>query len=147
MKANRIRKSSHRSAYPRWVSVVCLVLAPAVANAGFTGGPSVRVSPNSNVEFRWSADFVGTAKVEMFDNPDGTGAPISTITSAVPANDQTINQVVGGLIKADTRHYFKVTHSDGSRPDLTNGPAPFRHSSPVCRPSATCSSTPTSRAR
>jgi hypothetical protein len=83
------------------------------------------VSPNSNVEIRWSADFVGTAKVEAFDNPNGTGSPVATFTFAVPANEQTVNIGVGNLIKADTTYFFKVTHSDNIRPGLTNDPAPF----------------------
>jgi hypothetical protein len=68
---------------------------------------------------------MGTAKVEAFDNSNGTGSPIATIGNDVPANDQTINFAVGGLIKADTTYYFKVTHSDNIRPDLTNDPPPY----------------------
>jgi hypothetical protein len=29
------------------------------------------------------------------------------------------------IFKADSAYYFKVTHSDGIRPDLTNDPAPY----------------------
>jgi hypothetical protein len=113
-------------AYGRCVSIFTFVLALAqgVASAAFTAGPSVRVNPNISVEIRWSADFVGAAKVEIFDNPDGNGSPIVTYTG-LPANDQTITIYVDRLIKADTRYYFKVTHSDNIRQDLTNGPAPY----------------------
>jgi hypothetical protein len=74
MKSNRSRRipQSRRS---RWLSVTfVLLLAVAVASfalltersvqAIFTGGPSIRVSPNSNVEIRWIADFVGSGKVD-----------------------------------------------------------------------------------
>jgi len=46
--------------------------SPAMAN--FTGGPSVRVSPNVTFEIRYIADFSGDGKIEIFDNAAGTGA-------------------------------------------------------------------------
>jgi hypothetical protein len=120
----RTMKTSVR-AYGRWVSIFTFGLSlTAVANAAFNLGPSVRVSPNYSVEFRWSADFVGSGKVEIFDNPDGSGTPIDS-KSVPPANDQTITWNVGGILKADTAYYFKVTHIDGIIPDLTNGPPPY----------------------
>lgn len=88
----------------------------------FTGGPSVRVSPNAKIEIRWIADFVGTARVELFDNPDGIGTPIDTNTSSTTANDHTIAFNVGALVAADTKYYVRVTHRDpnGALPDLLN---------------------------
>jgi len=93
----------------------------------FTGGPSVRVGPNSKVDIRWTADFVGDGRVEIFDNAAGTGAPVDTQVSVAPALDHTISISVGGLIKADTTYFFKVTHHDpnNNRPDITNDPAPY----------------------
>lgn len=127
---------------PRWPLVALAaaavgLLLPAVAWAGFnppgdpfgSGGPAVRVVDDDidRVEIRWIASFGGDGKVEVFDNPDGTGTPIDTKVSVAPANDHTISFNVGGVIKADTTYYFKVTHSDpnGNLPDLTNEPAPF----------------------
>ena len=125
------RLPSRRS---KWAYVTLMfLLAAAVAGleiltvrpvqAGFTGGPSIRVSPNSMVEIRWVADFFGSGQVDIFDSPNG-GRPIDTKVTP-PANDQTITFNVGGLLKADTTYYLKVTHSDGIRPDLTNDPAPY----------------------
>jgi hypothetical protein len=85
------------------------------------------VSPNDKVEIRWIGDFIGDGRVDVFDNPDGSGTPIDGLTTANKAIDHRIVLNVGGVIKADTTYYFKVTHSDpsGARADLTNGPAPF----------------------
>jgi hypothetical protein len=102
------------------------VLWPRLAAAVFTVGPSVRVSPNSTIEIRWIADFVGTGKVEAFDNPQGIGTPVDVI--ATPASlEHKVDLIVGPVIKADTNYFFKVTHTDpnGTRPDTTNDPAPY----------------------
>lgn len=88
----------------------------------FTGGPSVRVSPNAKIEIRWIADFVGTALVELFNNPDATGTPVDSNTSSTLGNDHTIAFNVGGLVAANTKYYVRVTHRDpnGALPDLVN---------------------------
>ena len=92
----------------------------------FTGGPSVRVSPNIKVEFRWTANFVGDGRVEIFDNPNG-GVPIAVGTSSVSGAGHTIEIGVGGVLQADTTYFFRVIHKDPTnvRPDLTNDPAPY----------------------
>lgn len=46
----------------------------------FTGGPSVRVSPNAKVEIRWIADFgedgrVDVAKIVAYDGDDPSCTP------------------------------------------------------------------------
>jgi len=107
-------------------AAVVLGLA-APARAVFTGGPSVRVTPNDKVEIRWIADFIGDGTVNLFDNPNGSGTPVITNVSVAPANDHTITFNVGGVLTADTTSYFKVTHHDpnNNRPDLTNEPPPF----------------------
>ena len=112
-------------------TAVALGLA-APARAGFTGGPSVRVSshPTSGfdvVAVRWIADFAGDASLSIFDNPDGSGTPIDTKGSSTRANDHTIEFNVGPLLAADTTYFFKVTHSDpnGVMAPLTNEPPPF----------------------
>jgi hypothetical protein len=98
--------------------------------AGFTGGPSVRVSPNTSFDIRWIASFVGTGKVEIFADPKGPGAgqpPIDTALTSGSANDHTVSFAIGGLLKADTTYYFRITHTDvsgGGNPDLTNDPVP-----------------------
>jgi hypothetical protein len=107
-------------------AVVSTVLWPRLAAAVFTVGPSVRVSPNNTIEIRWSADFIGTGKVEAFDNPNGTGTPIDAV--GTPASlEHRAEFIVGGAIKADTNYFFKVTHKDPNnvRGDLTNEPVPF----------------------
>lgn len=40
----------------------------------FTGGPSVRVSPNVKFEIRYIADFGGDGTAEIFDNAAGDPA-------------------------------------------------------------------------
>jgi hypothetical protein len=90
------------------------------------GGPSVRVSPNSKIEIRWIADFIGTGKIEVFDNANSTGSPVDVV--ATPAStEHKATLIVGPLIKADTNYFFRITHTDpnGVRADLTNGPAPY----------------------
>jgi Fibronectin type III domain len=106
------------------VAGLMLVLA-SEAWAAFTGGPSVRVSPNTKVEIRWTANFVGDGKVEIFDNPNG-GVPIDGKTSLAAAG-HTIEFSVGGLLQADRTYFFRVIHKDPTnvRPDLTNDPAPY----------------------
>jgi hypothetical protein len=93
----------------------------------FTGGPSVRVTPNNKVEIRWIADFGGDARVEVFDNADGIGPQIDVKVSVARANDHTISFNVGGVIHGNTTYFFRVTHQDPNniRPDLTNDPAPY----------------------
>src|SRR5688572_15615165 len=111
MKSNRFERAA-RTTRTRWVRpLFLLVLTAAVASfaeflegsssrantmLGFTGGPSVRLLPPnesipfSRVEIRWIADFAGDGKVEVFDNPNGTGTPIDTKVSVAPALDHTI---------------------------------------------------------
>ena len=103
-----------------------VVLPAGDSWAGFTasGGPSVRVLANEQVEVRWIADFVGDGRVELFDNPDGTGTPIDAKGTVASRNDLTVTFYVGALVRPDTTYYFRVTHRDptGNLPDLTNAP-------------------------
>jgi hypothetical protein len=103
------------------------------ASHNFTAGPSVRLLPPTasipygKVEIRWSANFAGDGKVEIFDNADGTGPPVVTKLSSSPSPEHTIAFDVLGVVQADTTYYFKVTHHDptNSLIDKTNDPAPF----------------------
>jgi hypothetical protein len=108
---------------------VVTVVAVRPVLAGFTGGPSVRVSPNTSFDIRWIASFVGTGKVEIFADPKGpsAGAPVDTALTSGSANDHTVSFAIGGLLKADTTYYFRITHTDptGGNADLTNDPAPY----------------------
>jgi len=124
MKSIRYRRTS-QSARRKSVSAILVFLLAAMAGPalwpprvhafGFTGGPSVRVSPNDKVEFRWSADVSWRAFVEVFDNPDGTGAPIEKQESVdgsglpVVSTDHTVTINVG-LLQPDTG----LAHEEGS---------------------------------
>ena len=57
-----------------------LLLAAPEAWAQFNSGPSVRVTPNTKIEIRWTTNFVGDGQVEIFDNPNGA-VPIDINTS------------------------------------------------------------------
>lgn len=95
-------------ALPVTLSLACLMLVLASETQAdgccFTGGPSVRVSPNARVEIRWTANFVGDGKVEIFDHPNG-GVPIDGKTSPVQGAGHTIEFSVGGVLHPDTTHY------------------------------------------
>jgi hypothetical protein len=98
----------------------------------FTGGPAVRVSPNVSIEFKWITDVAWFGKVEVFDNPDGTGTPITGkqaldvngVASAATTQDVVIP--VGQALLANTGYFFKVTATDPSNnlPDIVT-PAPL----------------------
>jgi hypothetical protein len=93
--------------------------------ADFTGGPSVRVSPNVSFEIRYIADFVGDGTAEIFDNAAGTPPVIASKGTASPANDQRFVFFVDAVnIKADTQYFFRVTHHDpnGGVPDEVSQP-------------------------
>jgi hypothetical protein len=102
------------------------------AAARFTGGPSVRVSPDVSVEFKWITDVAWFGKVEVFDNPVGTGTPIVIRQSvdasgkAVAATQQDIVVPVGPALAAETGYFFRVTATDptGNNPDLVT-PTPL----------------------
>ena len=135
---DQITNSSHidpRNLIGRSPLLQCfLLIAVALATAApqFTGGPSVTVTPNVQVEFRWITDVAWFGKVEVFDNPYGTGAPIVTRQSvdvsgeAVAATQQDIMLPVGPALTADTGYFFRVTATDptGNNPDLVT-PTPL----------------------
>ena len=111
-----------------------LLIAVALATAAprFTGGPSVRVSPDVSVEFMWITDVAWLGRVEVFDNPYATGTPIVIRQSvdasgeAVAATHQAIIVPVGRALAAHTGYFFRVTATDptGTFPDLVT-PAPL----------------------
>src|SRR5215469_10781201 len=111
-----------------------LLIAVALATAAprFTGGPSVRVRPNVSVEFMWITDVAWLGKVEVFDNPYGTGTPIVVRQSvdasgeAFAATHQDIIVPVGRALAAHTGYFFRVTGTDptGTLPDLVT-PTPL----------------------
>jgi hypothetical protein len=112
----------------------CLFIAVALATAAprFTGGPSVRVTPDVSVEFLWITDVAWLGKVEVFDNPYGTGIPIvikqsvDALGEAVAATHQDIIVPVGPALAAHTGYFFRVTATDptGTFPDLVT-PTPL----------------------
>ena len=83
----------------------------------FTGGPSVRVTANNQIEFKWSTDVAWLGKVDIFDKIDAT-VPFFT-TWAVDGGgtktqlqDQVAFAPVGGSITPDTKFFFQVTAID-----------------------------------
>jgi hypothetical protein len=111
-----------------------LLIAVALATAAprFTGGPSVRINPDASVEFGWITDVAWLGKVEVFDNPYGTGTPIVIRQSmdasgeAVAATHQAITIPVGRALAAHKGYFFRVTATDptGILPDLVT-PTPL----------------------
>jgi hypothetical protein len=111
-----------------------LLIAVALATAApqFTGGPSVRVNPDVSVEFKWITDVSWLGKVEVFNNPDGTGTPVVAVQvtdalgNPIAATQQVVTLNVVAPLTNDTGYFFKVTATDptGSFPDLVT-PTPL----------------------
>lgn len=89
-----------------------LLLASEAWAAQFTGGPSVRVDPNVQVEFKWITDVTWIGKVEGFDNPDGSGTPVFVVESEGLSQQHALTANVGGEVAADTGYFFRVTATD-----------------------------------
>jgi hypothetical protein len=119
------------------IAVVVLLLpaaAPATTCGGpcFTGGPSVRVTPDTQVEFKWDTNVSWLGLVEIFDNPDGTGAPIEAVPAidgfgnpTITPQQDVIVSVVTPLL-TNTTYYFEVIATDPSNnlPDVV-APTPL----------------------
>lgn len=76
-----VQRTVHRLQGPlaALVAAAAVLLPAGEARAtGFTGGPSVRVTPNTSFDIRWIADFVGTGKVEIFELDFGSAPPLDT---------------------------------------------------------------------
>lgn len=110
-----------------------LLLLPSVAFAPqFTAGPSIRVNPNVQVEFKWITDVTWWGKVAVFDNPDATGTPILTkqvvdpLGTPIAATQQVFDQIVALPLKPDTGYFFQITSTDPNKilPDLVT-PTPL----------------------
>jgi len=111
-----------------------LTLSGAVSAAVFLAGPSVRVTANASVEFKWQTDVAWFGKIEVFDNAGGTGSPILTKRdeylggTAIKSTTHAITADVGGgaALQTDTTYYFKITNTDptGALGDLFT-PAPL----------------------
>lgn len=113
--------------------LLLLLLLPAPARAAqFVDGPSVRVDPNNQVEFKWQTDLAWFGRVEVFDNPEGSGTSIAVKRSEdefdepIVATVHTVTLAVPSPLEADTGYFFRVTATDptGSDPDLVT-PAPL----------------------
>jgi len=132
-----VSRGVHRLRWPLagLLAVGVALLLPAVAWAPvYSGGPSVRVTPNTQVEFTWQTDVSWYGKVEVFDNLDGTGRPVFAaaavdgVGNPLAATQQDITAPVGpgAALTADTTYYFRVTATDptGSFPDLVSPSSP-----------------------
>jgi hypothetical protein len=100
------------------LAVAILILMPATAWAVlFSAGPSVRVTPNTQVEFKWSTDVAWFGRVDVFDSPNAT-APIFTqwavdqLGTRVGSLHPVVTIPVAGPITPDTTLYFQVTAVD-----------------------------------
>jgi hypothetical protein len=96
-----------------------VLLFPAVSPAPqFTGGPSVRVSPNNQVEFKWITDVSWFGEFLVFDNPDGTGTPVTglrdedAVGNPIPSTQHTLTLPLSLGLAPDTGYFFKVTATD-----------------------------------
>jgi hypothetical protein len=116
-------------------AAMTVMLVPGVASAAqFLVGPSVRVTPNTQVEIKWTNDVAWFGKVEIFTSADGTGAPIAAhraedaLGNPIVAATQTISFAVDGTVIApNSTYYFRVTATDptGSNgDDITPAPLP-----------------------
>jgi hypothetical protein len=109
-----------------------LVATDAIACCQFVA--SVRVTPNTLVEFEWPAAMAWFGKVEIFNNADGTGIPVTAGQalddggSAVVAFDQVVTFPIAGPILANSTFFFRVTATDPTNlnADVVS-PRPCRH--------------------
>src|SRR5215475_887863 len=116
-----------------------MLLLPAAASASrggpcFSGGPSVRVTADMGVEFKWQTNVSWLGTVEVFDNADGTGtrlvavAATDAIGNPIAATTQDVTTPVGSgtPLAPDTTYYFRVTATDPSNnlPDVVT-PTPL----------------------
>jgi hypothetical protein len=113
-------------------AAVALLLPAAAWAPIFSGGPSVSVTPDVQVEFAWNTDVAWFGKVEVFTNPDGTGTPVLAERSLDPngapiaAAQQVITVPVSSPLAPDTTYYFRLTATDPSNnlPDVVT-PTPL----------------------
>jgi hypothetical protein len=119
MKSNRFGKMSQ--------CLICAGLLLLVASKAwgqqFTGGPSVRVSPNVSVEFKWTTDVALAGRVEVFNSPDGAGAPIATQSTIDEFGRPIVSAqqaVTFTAMPADAHLFFRVTATDpsGTNPNV-----------------------------
>jgi hypothetical protein len=135
------RNGEHRQQWLRWLlaalaaaSTPLLLPTPSSA-AQFMTGPSVRVTPNAQVEFKWVSDVTWFGHVAIYDNPDGTGNPVGTARTEdafgnpVAATGHTLAVNAGDAPLAnDTGYFFRVTATDP-----TGSENPFSTPTPLPR--------------
>lgn len=115
-------------------SLAIVVLFPSAAWAPFfMPSPSVRVTPNVSVEFEWMTDVSWFGEVAVYDNPDGTGSPLTgvrdndVIQNPVASNHHTVViDLVRSPLAPDTGYFFQVTSTDptGNDPSFSS-PTPL----------------------
>lgn len=100
-------------------SVALLMLPISASAVQFLpgGGPSVRVTPNAAVEFKWITDVIWNGQVNIFDNRDGTGQPLKMIPTPAASTTQDVDVAVGAApLLPDTTLYFQVIAQDPGDP-------------------------------
>jgi hypothetical protein len=126
-----LRNLIHRS--PLLQCFLLIAVALATAAPQFTGGPSVRVTPNVQIEFKWITDVSWLGKIDIFDNPDGTGTPLVSVQATdaignpIIATQQIVTVNVGTPLANDSGYFFRVTATDPSNnlpPIVTSTPLP-----------------------
>jgi hypothetical protein len=99
-------------------TALVLCLAAAANAAQLLGGPSVRVTPGSQVEIKWQTDQAWYGKVEIFTSADGTGTPVATgldvdgAGTKIATGTPTVSFLMAGLLAPDTTYYFRITSTD-----------------------------------
>jgi hypothetical protein len=134
----RIMKSAQKFIVVIGTLAILVAFAPSVAAVGFSGWPSVRVSRNELVELTWHTPVAWFGRVEVFDNPTGSGSsilskrnedlagnPIAARQHMVLLEVPECAPVCGGLLP-DTNYFFKVTSTNPTDPnDTVSSPLPL----------------------
>lgn len=109
-------------------SMGALLTTQAAFAVEFLGGPSVRVNPNTSVEFTWMTDVAWFGRIDIFASPNAT-VPVFTqwsvdqLANKVFASEHIVTIPDAGPITQNTTFYFRVTAVDpGDTTSTLSGP-------------------------